>query len=243
MAITRIQRQIVATLNRRLPISVAHTSNNQWRNLLESEDVRCRILPLISNIPVAIKDHSARNTLLARLEIYEPNAKAVILTFFGSIRFDWASMGLVDRVQEVLKRSSWNHAVFVSVGRAGDVGEIIWHGMEARASNHCHFLKLGLLPPEQISQILQLSDFGVAMNYLEHVGKSGCVAAMADHGLPVILPMGDSGIPDSGICTSHIRLIPFDRNFETTLLSSTRTEPSDSVHQIAMALARSLCSY
>lgn len=240
--ITRLQQLIVSTLNRTLPISVAHTSNEHWRHLLEGVDVASSVLPLFSNIPVANINHSARTSLLAGLDILEPDPKVVILTLFGSIRFDWASMGLVERVQEVLDRSAWNHAVFVSVGCAGGVGEVIWRGMEARASNTCHFLKLGLLPPEHISQILQLSDVGVAMNYYEHVGKSSCAASMLDHGLPLILPVGGTGIPDFGNGFSDNRFIPFDHNFETSFLSTTRNEPSDSVTQIAMALASSLCS-
>jgi hypothetical protein len=241
-AVTGAQRRIVAALNRTLPISVAHTSTDHWRNLLECEDVESTILPLISNIPVAIKNNSTRESLLATLDIFEPDSKALIITFFGTIRFDWSSMGLVDRVHELLKQSPWTHAVFVSIGSAGEAGEIIWRGMESRASNHCHFLKLGKLPPEQISQILQLSDVGVAMNYLEHVGKSGSVAAMIQHGLPVILPEGGSDSSHSSAVKSHIRPIPFDHNFESALLSSSRFEPSDSVNEIALALASSLSS-
>ena len=178
--------------------------------------------------------------LLAELDIVEPNANAFIILLFGTIRLDWALMGLVDRVQELLKRAPWTHAVFLSVGRAGDLGEIIWARMEAKASNHCRFLKLGGLPAEEVSQIFHLSDVGVSMYYPEHVGKSGCVAAMADHGLPVILPQGSGGTSDSGNWTSHIRAIPFDNNFETALLSCKRKQPFDSVNQTCMALANSL---
>ncbi|WP_216909538.1 hypothetical protein [Synechococcus sp. CCY 0621] len=233
-----LQRGILMALNRVLPISVAHTSNNQWRHQLAGVGVTAHILPLISNIPVFPIDSSARGELLSNFGIAELDSRVLILTFFGSIRLDWASMGLVDRVQNMLCRSPWSTAIFISVGRAGSFGEHILRRMEDKASRQCHFIRLGELLPEQISQTLHMSDVGISMNDIEQVGKSSSVAAMVDHGLPVILPASPNGY--SAYNDSRLKTIPFDDHFESTLLASHKTEPIDSVHSISDALANAL---
>jgi hypothetical protein len=50
---------------------------------------------------------------------------------------------------------------------------------------------VGEKTPEEISRLLQNLDFGIATHPWALAGKSGAVAALLDHGLPVVVPRDD----------------------------------------------------
>ena len=57
--------------------------------------------------------------------------------------------------------------------------------------NQIEAVLLGEKSPDEVSQLLQTLDFGIATHPWALAGKSGAVAAMLDHGLPVIVPRDD----------------------------------------------------
>ena len=74
-------------------------------------------------------------------------------------------------------------------------------------------LRLGERSLDEISRFFSYLDFGVSTTPLALIGKSSCVAAMLDHGLPVIVNRDDvhfRGVPKAGF--SEL-LIPVDQNF------------------------------
>jgi hypothetical protein len=79
----------------------------------------------------------------------------------------------------------------VLAGRAGEAGEIIWDEMTSLYRDKITLIQLGEQPVEIISALLQHADFGVATSPWHLVGKSGTVAAMLDHGLPVVVTRND----------------------------------------------------
>lgn len=53
------------------------------------------------------------------------------------------------------------------------------------------FRKLGELPVERVSQYLRNLDFGIGITPWLAIGKSSAVAAMLDHGVPVMITRND----------------------------------------------------
>lgn len=75
-------------------------------------------------------------------------------------------------------------------GGSEPAGDRIWSSI-GRTHAHVAQVRIGEQPAERISQALQVLDFGITASPLALVGKSGTVAAMLEHGLPVIASRND----------------------------------------------------
>jgi hypothetical protein len=63
--------------------------------------------------------------------------------------------------------------------------------MEEAYGARCALLDVGEQPVGMLSALLQNADFGIAASPWQLIGKSGTVAAMLDHGLPVVVTRDD----------------------------------------------------
>ena len=128
------------------------------------------------------------------IKIANTNRNQFWLTgFFGSLHPSWPSEPLLTQLREAAIRQS-RQVVLLSVGRLGP-GDILWDRLAQQYSPHVHFCKLGEQPAKKVSQYLNSLDFGIATSPYSLVGKSGSVAAMIDHGLPVIINRDDEHFP------------------------------------------------
>jgi hypothetical protein len=59
-------------------------------------------------------------------------------------------------------------------------------------------LRLGEQPAARLSELFNTADFGIATTPLALIGKSATVAAMFDHGLPVVVNRDDCPWPSAG---------------------------------------------
>ena len=87
---------------------------------------------------------------------------------------------------------------------------------------------------EKISQFFLSTDFGISSTPLSLIGKSASVAAMLDHGLPVIVNRNDvhfRGIPE--IAPMSGLLIPVDENFLKRLAALKRQPPRPRLPEVA----------
>jgi len=66
-----------------------------------------------------------------------------------------------------------------------------WQRLAASNSNRLQWVSLGELEPVAVSRYLQVLDFGISATPWQLAGKSGGVATMLDHGLPVLVPRND----------------------------------------------------
>jgi hypothetical protein len=82
----------------------------------------------------------------------------------------------------------------VSAGRLG-AGESIWTEIAGTYGSRVPMLRLGEQPAGRISELLNSVDFGIATSPLALIGKSATVAAMFDHGLPVVVNRDDCRWP------------------------------------------------
>jgi hypothetical protein len=173
-ALSRLQQAHIVDLCRTLGPMTVNTSNSYYAARLESAGIPCRELPLFGNIPV-VPHESPRNE------------DEWVFVFFGSLRRGWEPEPLLTKINSARAAAGKKICRFVSIGRLGEHGESVWEKMKGGGYENFVFEKRGELDPPGISRSLQECDFGIAVSPLHLLGKSGAVAAMHEHGLPVIV--------------------------------------------------------
>jgi hypothetical protein len=167
------------------------TSNPVYAAMLESLGVQAEILPLFGNVPIGKAGLLRLEKLLPEAGITEENRKDWwIGLFFGALHEQWQP----EPFFSLLTRSALKagkRICLVLVGRAGGGGNAIWNELQARYGREIAFVNRGEQSTEIISALLQEADFGIASSPWQLIGKSGTVAAMLDHGLPVIVTRDD----------------------------------------------------
>jgi hypothetical protein len=180
-----LQKAKVVDLCRTLKPRRVHTSISYYHERLEAAGVPCGLLPLFGNIPVVPADA-------------ERNPDEWVFVFFGSLRLGWEPEPLLSRIEDARAAAGKARCRFVSVGRLGEYGEKLWDRMERSGHGHFEFEKRGELTAADISRELQSADFGIAVSPHHLLGKSGAVAAMHDHGLPVVVNRFDPRLAQEG---------------------------------------------
>jgi hypothetical protein len=211
------QRKIIKSLIKGMACRTIHTSNAVYARLLSRHGVHAKILPLFGSVPVM------PNAVVARRD-----DNALRLGLFGSIHPEWQPDELFARLQAFGKPIRVCH-----IGRIG-LGESLWNEVVERYEGEIQFQRLGEQSFEKISQFFLSVDLGLATTPLSLIGKSSSVAAMLDHGLPVIVSRNDvhfRGIPEENLASE--RLISVDESFMDRLKAVKKLNPEPSLPKIA----------
>ena len=165
------------------------TSNPVYAAMLRDIDVQAEILPLFGNVPI---DKHANQTEIAALlpgtGIKEANrGEWWVGLFFGALHEQWKPEPFFSFLLRAA-RLAGRRVCLVSVGRSHGAQ---WNQVEKQYEREITFIDCGEQPVEIISALLQKADFGIAASPWGLIGKSGTVAAMLDHGLPVIVTRDD----------------------------------------------------
>jgi len=171
------QRRALKELIRHIQPVAMDTSNPAYRAVLLREGFAPGVLPLCGNIPV------------------EPMPPAPASTewvggIFGTVhpQFDpHACLATLHGAAQTARRS----LRIVGFGRLGAHGERLFAQLAAQYAGKIAFENLGERSSAEISRLLQTLDFGIGTHPWALIGKSGAVAAMLDHGVPVIVPRED----------------------------------------------------
>lgn len=195
---------------RQLQPDVIHVSNPTYVEMLRQIGQRGILSPLFGNVPVTDSDPPPGT------EGFEDSAEPVWrLLFFGSIHAEWPPEPLMTRMIGAANRAG-RRLIVISAGRIGPGGPV-WQRMIAEHGEHCRFVLLGERSAETISGLINGSDFGVSTSPMCLIGKSGTVAAMLEHGLPVIVnrdyPL--RGIPALEPAEGFERFLRLDDRFES----------------------------
>jgi len=184
-----LQRYCIFRMIRALKPRALHTSNATYAGLLKSVGGVAKELPLFGNIPVL--DLGPEPLLPAQLAAAGVPADPAgrngwwLALFFGTLHPEWQPEPLTGILSRAAKRAG-KRLCMVSAGRMGASGEALWEKMSRENGPEIVFVKCGEQSGGQISTLLQIADFGIAVTPWELMGKSGTVAAMLDHGLPVL---------------------------------------------------------
>src|ERR1700722_19260889 len=210
------QRTIVKSLVKKLACRVMHTSNPAYVQLLGRHGITAEHLPLFGSVPIVpVENLVPRNDSVLRLGL------------FGSIHPEWSPDEMIAQLQ------TFGHPIQLShIGRIGP-GESVWMELSERYASEIEFARLGEQSLDEISRFFSSIDYGVSTTPLALIGKSSCVAAMLDHGLPVIVTRHDvhfRGIRASPL-TSEL-VIPVDQEFLARLTSVRRQAPQARLPQV-----------
>ena len=174
----RLQQWLIASLINQLRPVVIHTQTRLYQLQLAKIGVKAGYLPLFSNIPVVRRPEQCSSMPAFGLNA----AKTVYLVMFGGIH---AGAPVKNIAEEAACYAKKNDVLVVLriIGRSGAEQEdwvTSWKEMGLPIE------LFGEQPPERISALLSSSTFGLTTTPLALVEKSGTVAAMKEHGLPVI---------------------------------------------------------
>ncbi|OAM91347.1 hypothetical protein OH491_22645 [Termitidicoccus mucosus] len=192
-----LQRGPLLRLLRAISPDHTDTTNAAYQHALRRRHIPAALLPLFGNIPVA--------TPLA----HAADAGTLTAVLFGTIHPQFLATLPPVRVSRSSHRSvSSPRNLFVELAsharatqRRLRILALGHNGEHARAlagrlasafpPADLAYETLGEKPAPEVSRILQAADLGIATHPWALLGKSGAVAAMLDHGLPVIVPRDD----------------------------------------------------
>lgn len=189
-----LQRYLILRMIQQLKPSVVHTHIPTYQTILQRDGIKSNLLPLFSNIPVVkngeatwlaeeLKKQGWPFTLPERTRFW-------LFGFFGSLHHEWTPEPIFSKIHAAAKAAE-KRVGLAAIGRLGAAGDKIWDRLTVDYGDLFSFTKLGEQPAERVSQFLQAIDFGIASSPAALVGKSGSVAAMLDHGVPVLVPRDD----------------------------------------------------
>ncbi len=183
-----IQRRQILRLARQISPAVVHTQASVYVEVLRREKISAHLLPLFSNIPIAPPPDEADMENLLTSEGFLTasgwRTGRLIFVLFGSLHPEW-------NPQKMMQKLSGQNPIFLTIGKLGAKGREIWQRFASDYADQAAFADLGELPPGKISAVLQWADAGVAASPWNLIEKSGSVAAMIEHGLPVIVTRND----------------------------------------------------
>jgi len=211
------QRKIAETVVKGLPCQCVHTSNPVYVELLKRYGIAANHLPLFGSVPVV------------RIDNLPPRGDNVLrLGMFGSIHPEWFPDEMFVQLRSLGRPIQLSH-----IGRIGP-GESVWRDLMKQYGSDIELWRRGEQSLEKISQFLLSTDFGISSTPLSLIGKSASVAAMLDHGLPVIVNRNDvnfRGINQTGPISE--RLIPMDEMFLERLTAVKRQPPKPRLREVA----------
>lgn len=172
-----VQLQLIRSLNAKLRPLAVHTQVHLYQKELRRLGISASLLPLFSNIErVGGKAEQSSSAILR-----EENDE-MTLVLFGGIHPD-APIEQFAREANLYQNETGKHVRLVLVGRCGSE-QARWQNVWQ--NNKLDVLVLGEQNPAEISKQLAKANFGIATTPLLLLEKSGSVAAMHQHGLPVI---------------------------------------------------------
>jgi len=246
-AVGWLQRRIIQSLVRSLRFDVVHSSNQYYLAALQRASIPARELPLFGAIPLKPTlefdwiYEAARSA--GWLMTPENRHQFLVCGFFGSIHPTWPPEPLLSQLNTAATRLN-QRLVILSIGRQG-AGGTVWDEMQERHRSRIQFLLLGEQPKGRVADYFGFLNYGLATTPRALIGKSGSVAAMVEHGLPVIVNRDE--IPFAGEQTElrdslPLLLFPGGNLTEQIVAGLARREPQPRLPKITARFLADLTS-
>jgi len=174
------QKIVLKQFFRELRPQLVNTHLEYYRNLLARIGVKSELLPLHGNIPVSGSRAEARGWLEDQTAV---TREAFVAGFFGNL---WQTFDIRMLKQLVDEFDALGRSICImGAGSLAASGEKNWQSIETALGGRCRVHRLGALAPEKVSLYLASLDLGLTTYPKLLAGKSGAVAAMLEHGIPV----------------------------------------------------------
>jgi glycosyltransferase involved in cell wall biosynthesis len=186
------RRYILKLISGLKPVRI-HTTSDLNVFLLKKYKIQASKLPVFSNIKV---EESDKDIPPFATDIYtgwenKNRENTWIFMFFGAIHTEWNPEKLMQELIR-LKKIKGKEIAIASIGRADNN---VWNNLKEKYKNDFTFIRLGERTASEVSAFLQQADFGISSYPDVLVEKSGSIAALRLHGLPVILSRDELVIP------------------------------------------------
>jgi len=223
--IGNLQKILIGQLVQTLNPEIIHTQTQFSQYQLKKLGLTAHLLPLFSNIPVVSR---------ATPDVTEN--KEMRIVSFGSIHPNALIEKFANEAAHYCKKTD-REIILTIIGRAG-THQNEWIAVWEKAGLKAELL--GELPPEKVSKVLSTSFKGLTSTPFVMSEKSGSVAAMREHNVPVICiadpyhPSGFNFHPPEGI-------LEYSRNgFENCITYKSTFQYSYNVSVIALMFLNEL---
>ena len=187
-----LQRLAVLDMQGRLRPRLISTQSEPYRTALARENIVAQILPLFSNIPRTEDDgweillkpllKKSAKTVPLRGELY-------LAGVLGAVHTEWKIETVLNTLLPLVKRFQ-KRLVLVFAGK-NNMRPSAFAELTMALGNRAEVIVTGERSGADISQILNALDLGLATSPQQNIQKSGSVAAMLEHGLPVLVTRDD----------------------------------------------------
>lgn len=192
-----VQRKIISSMIFKLKPELITTQSRLYHAQLNKLGFNVNYLPLFSNIPVV--DSFAVNDV----KNINGSKKAISVVVFGIIHPSALIEKLIDEVISYQEQKQ-TEITLIIIGRSGqEQGR--W--VSAWKSAGLKVKVLGEQSPDIISHVLSNASVGISTSALAMIDKSGTVAAMLKHGLPVLCVATPWTARKINISTTHPGII------------------------------------
>ena len=187
-----LQRRLLLRALRQWQPQLLHTSNPVYRQLLQQAGLQARPLPIPGSIVIQdIAHHEAREALAQRLGLNAAQAQSALLAgVFGAVHPEWAQPSSLRKLQQACAAHG-RQLVLLHFGRAGVAGSALWQQLTVELAGSVELHSWGELPPRELSLVLRGLDTGLATTPWALAGKSSTIAALLEHGVPVLVIRND----------------------------------------------------
>ena len=229
--------------------AVMTTSNRLYQAILSRAGIKSDILRLPSPIHVVSDPERhfsefAKENLLGPVSLTSRREDWTVFLFLFSFYNQWDFRPFLSELR------SWEskNGKKVAIVAAGDLGsgEATWETAREQFGGDLLFINTGKQRSTVLSALLLWVDYGVALTPYDLLAKSTAVAAMLEHGLPVICVRDE---PESRMkvrdeIQEHPLIYRFRKNdsnkLATKLASFQKLKPRDSLKPIAKEFLRLL---
>ena len=169
------QRFLIIRLIKKLQPQIIHTQTSLYQGQLEKHGFSAEQLRLFSNVPVCQVKKIQVDRLLQK-------GKDFVLAIFGNIHYGAPAKVFIDELASIQTKANLKIS-FIFIGRCGNA---LTEWTTHCESNNINYKILGEQSPENISKLLVESSLGITTTPFILVDKSGTVAAMREHNLPIM---------------------------------------------------------
>jgi hypothetical protein len=231
-----VQRLVVLELVRRIRPAVIFTTNGYYRGILAKNKIAARILPLFGHIPVTSRSAPWLAETIFRecgIDILSERRDHWLFGLFGEVFEIWPAAEVIEKIA-ILSKKHGKRPLVIFVGRSQRAAAFVRRLKEQ--FREIAFIALGSRTEVEISEFFNGVDFGLTSYPFEFLGKSGTVAAMVEHGLPVICNWGDPSGETKWLHEEFRKLIIWARgaDFESRLtgVSAIRNRFADTLSRV-----------
>lgn len=230
----RVQKYLIKKLVLVLNPGLIHTQSRLFQRQLSRLGFETGYLPLFGNIPYAIRNNSEKK------EDHSKSKKIIRLVLFALIH---AGAPIVEFAREVA-RYSMDFDTRISLTILGRSGPEQKKWIAAFKAENLLVESLGEQTPEYISMVLSYSTLGISTTPIVLADKSGSIAAMREHGLPVLC------VSYLWLASKNISFEPIpgifqyrNGNFVESIASTNKYSVSSNLESTAIELAIGLSGY